>query len=369
MTKVVPLQSYSREHLSSVWSVDEGRNALLRGPMLISKAQMAAWLDVIKGFPNEKKRWVSLQLAIPDVEWPIITTEHFFLEGSWVPHLVVPTPLVSPQKKEDSRSDLQWRTIWKFIQQINCEGWLFYSEWLDDEMESAMDKFYKDATDEFQVEATLKDFHHEITSFLLRDYRINCAKLVLQLGQASVDGIADRQKDYELETEIVRMHFEIIHNLNTQREVLLKIEHSIQKIEHLHAELIPLKQIVHLLSTLLGKPLPWIQNLLLIGLLNHQLGVAVYINCDSGFDRTNLAFAIQLALKEFVLKFSISELIVFAETYPENSDRMPQFKKLVWEYLSEVCVPLTRSNSAWSNWSPDRDRVNVFLEGKEQKAL
>ena len=369
MTKVVPMQSYTQEHLQSTWSVDGEGFPLIRGPKLSSKLQTAAWLEFLKKFPCASKRWACLQFAMPDVEWPIITSEHFFLEGSWVPHLVFPTPLTFFKKKEDPRSDLQWKTIWKFIQQINCEGWLYYSEWLDDEMEKAIAKFYRDAADEFEVEAKLKDFHHEITSFLLRDYRINCAKLVLQLGQGSLDGIQDRQRDYRLETEIVRMHFEILNNLNIQKEILFKIENSIEKVERSHPELIPLKQAAHLLATLLGPPSSWIQSQLMIGLLNHLLGVGVYINCDTGFDRTNLAFAIQLALKEMLTKYSVSAIAAFSEDYSPNTDMGARFKKLALEYLYEVCLPTTHSNSNWAAWKPDEERLNAFLDAKEQKIL
>lgn len=369
MTKVVPLKSYTKEFLSSTWSVDGGPSFLVRGPMMTSKTQTAAWLEFLKSIPDTSKRWMSLQLAMPDVEWPIITSEHFFLEGSWVPHLVIPTPLIYLPKKEDSRSDLQWKTILKFVQQINCEGWLYYSEWLDDDMDAVMSKFYKDAAHEFQVEATLEDFHHEITSFLLKDYRINCAKLVMQLGQGVLDGSQNRQRDFQLETEIVRMHFEILRNLATQRDVLIKIEQAIAKIEKMRPELIPLKLTVRLLSTLIGPPLSWVQTQLLLGLLNHQLKVGAYIHCDSGFDRTNLAFAVQLALKELLTMHSLDALVVFAEEYPLNSEIGVQFNRFVRAYLSEVCIPVTHSNPSWRTWMPDQERVNVFLEGKEQKAL
>lgn len=362
MTKVLNLQQSTRLDLSSVWYVSEGTSVLARGPIFSSKEETSSWLDFIKSFPGGKKRWVALQLAMPDVEWPIITSEHFFLSGTWLPHLVMTAPRLSPFRKEEMRNDLQWKTINKFVQQINCEGWLFYSEWMDDEMDNALSKFFKDATEQFEVEARLKDFHHEITSFLLKDYRSNCAKLVMQLGLGANGDTQSQQKDFELEIEIVRMHFAILRNLAIQRDVLLQIEASINKIVGMHPELIPLGQAVHLLATLIGPPGQWVQTLIYLGLLNHLLGVNVYLHCESGYDRTNLGFAVLLALKDLLRRYSVDELILFAEHYREPSHISHQFRELVWGCMSEVCLPLTHSHANWEQWAPGRPQVEAFLD-------
>jgi hypothetical protein len=54
------------------------------------------------------------------------------------------------------------------MQQIlNCEALALYSNWLNNELEASLRNFLPDAIDEFQLEARLKDFQHEVFSFLM----------------------------------------------------------------------------------------------------------------------------------------------------------------------------------------------------------
>ena len=60
------------------------------------------------------------------------------------------------------------------------EAWAVYGFWLDREIESTLNRFLPGALDEYQLEARMKDFVHEIYSPLNNALREEIKYLILK---------------------------------------------------------------------------------------------------------------------------------------------------------------------------------------------
>ena len=240
------------------------------------------------------------QIQIAHLNLP---TEHFF----------VPPP--DPRRVTTSLKMLD--TLSKLM---NGEAWLQYCEWLCPQVETILESFKPEALDEYQLEAHLKDFTHEVHSVLVQNLRKQSKALVLRWGE-----LADLEKrnpldqqTLKIEKELIKCRMEIKEALIIRYQVLDEIRSGIIKIEEMHPELLLLKQSVLLLHGLLqselqlAKPLGWGQRILMEQLLNDQLGVLTAVNCDTGLERTSFAFSIRLALQALQSHYPFEELVQMA---------------------------------------------------------
>lgn len=278
-------------------------------------------------------RAVSWQLNMPDLEWDLIRTQHYHLlkagqeNGSArkIAHLNLPTDFVFQHQDRPARTLLMLKTIHKLEKQLNTEGWLFYSDWINEDMENIFRTFSPDAADEFQLEASIKDFEHEMTSYLLNNYRRKINELVAKIGGQEFDALRTGSdlgftEMVELEKELIKVRGEVKSNLQFQHKVLEETVSRIIKIEKNHPELWTLKQSAILLKELLADqadvpgsmPMSWIKELILMTLLEINLGAISVLNCDSGLDRTGIASALKLGVIELSQGGHVPELIDIA---------------------------------------------------------
>lgn len=282
-------------------------------------------------------RAVSWQLNMPDQEWDAIREQHYYLlavgSESPIPHFVLPTDFLFQHQSRTERSLLLLKTIHKLEMQLNTEGWLYYSDWLNQDMEKLFKTFLPDAADEFQVEARIKDFEHEMTSTLLLKYRKRIDEIFITIGKQEFDDESTKPdlgfNDLMLlEKELIKMRGEVRANLQFQDKVLEETVFSISKIEANRAEFLPIKHSGMLLKELLtlqsdaalNTPMSWIKELFLVTLLEINLGAVSVVNCDSGLDRTGIASAFKLAVFKLAAEGSIDPLIHLAQEWDSTVD-------------------------------------------------
>jgi hypothetical protein len=366
-------------NLINIWALTDEEISLTRTGRILTRDHIKQWSFLIKslhhGF-HKPLRAVSLQLAMPDTEWDEISFQDYrFKEFSSkidvtlsVAHLNHPTESLFLSSDETPRSLLSLKTIHKLSKQRNWEGWLYYSDWLDSEMNEIFKKFIPDAAEEFQLEAFLKDFTHEIHSSFLCEYRQECVSAMMKLGDLAQEKFPSSPEGLVLEKHFIKMCLELKTALISQCEILRNIERGIKRIEHFHPELIPLKNSVTLLLALLepqvdlsnkGEP-SWTKQLLLFGLLDKNLGVTTCLNSHLGLQRTSLAFAIRISLLQLLKLYPYEEVLslVLKWDEPTLADSLEKlrhyFRQFVGHNIHHLCIPLTRN----------LEKKHVSTEGK-----
>jgi len=394
----------SSNHLLETTATWVSNHAILRTGQIDTLAKTSELELVIKTVHEEtQKRGLNtlvplrvsvIQVNVPDTEWDQVRQLHYLLakHGLHCAHFNLPTEPFFRHKNEESRSLLLQKTNNKLSRHLNTEGWLLYSDWLNQELEALFRTLQFDATEEYQLEASIKDFSHEMSSFLLQRDRHQMRKMILELGDHEfakdpATSPLNYQEVLEFEKNLLKRRLDIQANLKHQHEVLEEAVAKIIKIERAHPELNPIKNISLLLKASLavqtdfsGTPLiSWGQQVMLLGLLDWHLGVISVINGTHGLNRTNIAFAVKLAIVQLIqhnpgqqvidlalqwdetvpqINRKIAELGAkgFGEWLKDHSDQTllhqraeltEQLRHFVWENLRQLCVLIGKASMSF----------------------
>lgn len=326
-----------------------GGVTLVRCGLIDSEERLKELLSVVP-----EGRLSILQACRPEIEWERVYGQHQqiirYLPRGEVVHLNAPmggifvaedieAPILRVVKAIDHLSKLH-----------NVEGWATYADWIHEETEGAESCFEPTASEEFPLEGQLNDIHREVASPLLKSYREKIASLVLRMAQTDT---ADRQAMrllISLEKELILYRGEVQRVLQTVCLRLRVAEAGIIAIEKLHPELIPLKEKIELLRRLMEpqvevieEPQSWIQQSILLQLLNAKLGVTSIVNGTDGVGRAGILFALRLAVMQLLEKNPYSDVKSLGIEWPKGK-LSDSFRHQIAENLRAYCAPIARLN-------------------------
>lgn len=269
------------------------------------------WQKLLNFEPlRAKNRVASLQLNLPGDDWPFIQSQHHSLArvaGLSIPHFCLPIPSFS--KDSPPISEFTQTALDKLILQFNTEAWSIYCKWASEEMENRLRDFKPEDSEEYQLQARLEDFLHEVRSQFLFDL-----EQALISAMRSQDAATDEESFFEMEKAVASCRYQLQEFLATQANLLGLIVEGISIIQEMHPELDHLQMTCKILHRLMTRKLDWWQQLLLLHLLDQQLGVIPIINCQGDEERAHVVLAYRLALAELSTKRLPSEMISLQKT-------------------------------------------------------
>lgn len=198
-------------------------------------------------------RVASVQLSSVASEWDLVQEQHrrllkFTAEHSTefqIAHLCFPMEEVRFHH-EETFSDFDKKRIMQLLKQFNTEAWLVYCRWFNQECEHIVGTFYAEDSEEYQLQALLEDFSHEVRSPLLIDRQQAIVDAMIEQGRLIEAGRTEGLLD--LEKRAVSARMELLSDLQVQNDLLKLIVEGIQKIEGVHPELLSLKRQAMLLN-------------------------------------------------------------------------------------------------------------------------
>lgn len=332
--------------LQNCYTVQLDNSVLIRMNALDTQESLFEFLHLIKHLHNPKKplRVVSYQLNHPEVEWDVIQRQHRkinqlnqqLLAGT-IAHLTIPLEKLFYEESVIYRSEFIAKTVLKLTQLINTEAWVTYCRWLNEDIEEVLRTFQPEDTEEYQLQGLLEDFTHEVRSGLLESTMRQISAVLTELERENADSLS-------LEKKLVAAREHLKANLQIQKSILENIVKSIVAIESTHPELSSLKRKTNLLYQAMDPSLNWVQQMLILQLLDEKLGVIAAFNCDSGLERTHAAFNLRLALAALRKKYTIETLVDLIVRWPEKNQTMPAL--LLRKYFLMNIVELSISDKA-----------------------
>ena len=329
---------------------------LFRSGAIETPEKAQEFLDCIKGINQEKVlRVLSCQVNTPETDWELIQRQHLrlaFLNQSlgnegMIAHLNIPINrlFIDPANLP---SEFMSKTIIALYRQLNTEGWAIYTQWMNEEMEKVLKTFKPEAVDEYQLQARLEDFGIETHSLLLNDIKKELKNTLLEMDQIELNKNADSDRSlFSLEKKAIFLRERLKNALQIQYIILNDIVEGIGIIEAAHPELLFLKSKALLLASLLGaetgSPKASVlvpeQQLLLIQLLNQQLGVVTCVNCDTGLERTSIAFSLMLGMAEMSATFPLNDLISLI-LHQKDPSAVEALRRYVLANLESFSLPI-----------------------------
>lgn len=270
----------------------KNRNPSIKMPFRMSVCMLCMQSDEWALITNQNilMTWLQFQQSVPDQCIMLsIPTEHFYLP-----------------KNKPPESEFFLKAIAKLPALLNSGAWETYCRWINEEIEVILQNIPLESMDSYTLEAYLKNFNHEISSELLRNLERDIQNVLLKMGaihQMIEFPFKETDTTIDLEKRLIKARSEVRRLLKFQYDTLCQIEHIIPIIEDSHPSFLPLKYKVTLFRALIENqldipdvtPPSWTQMLMLLQLLHEELGVLTVINCDTGLDRTSMAFAVMLS--------------------------------------------------------------------------
>lgn len=346
------------------WGSRVGNSLIMRHRVIDTQEQALNLLKAAQEFsaPLPHLRMASFQLGLPEREWDQVTSEHILL--SWLvhsqglsfqaAHLSFPMQPLYTLKGVLPPSEFLLKTMAPLPRLLNSEGWEVYCFWLHEEMERILETFSLESMDIYTLQALLLDFVHEVRSSLLLSNEAEVSETLLKLG--ALRGLIDSPQKgivdvVALEKLLVKRRNEAYEGLKVQYETLVKIVSTIESIESSHPNLVRFKGQAHILSLLLGaqltQPLGWVQRLILLQLLNDELGIISTVSSYTGFDRTSIAFSVLMATALLRQEKTFEQVTSLAMNWnqpdTEQAELKERFKRLFLELIERLCIPLTAS--------------------------
>jgi len=343
---VIPVHYDIQEYpnLTNCFVASVNDSHLIRSGM-IDTPQKARQLASLAEKYNKKEilQLSSVQLNTQVHESGDVLQQHLCLSNVETKCAHLNTPLENLYVRGPIQEVVKWEldTFGRMSKLLNTEAWVFYSSWLNDDMEEAESKFLYDAVDTYTLQRFLKDFRHEVHSTLLRRIKEKISEIDFNIAMELAEG--KTRKVIEEEREVIQLSMELQQLTRNHLKVLNKVVSKIREIEAVHPELTPIREKGEIFTLLLtnqvdtpeSKPLPWGVQQIYLQHLNDSLGVVSAINCEHGLDRTNIAFAIRLAT------IQMKQLYPKADIIQMSSKLFTKFQRCVLANLKLFCVPIT----------------------------
>lgn len=383
------------QSLANCWAVTVNQGAIVRsGPVnTLGKARelLKIGQQIDEEYKKKLKGWhllpfrmVCCQLASLQKEWnDNVIQDSLFVElgleegfSSRLIHFLLPTEFFYSSKEEGVLDKLELEQLQLICNLENVEGFQSYAYWIAEEMELVQESILTDSLDTYTLEAHMQDFIHEVRATMLRNEEWGIAQLMVKIKklrqQANSLTQGERAELFNLEKTLLKAHVETRRRLTAQYRTLISISSVIETIEASHSNFLGLKRQAQLLAKLLGPHLDlpdassitWVQQLFIMQLLHEEMGVISALNCNTGLDRTHLAFAIQLAVAVLKTHYSVDELIDLAVDWNKACPCFEVFQKCVLEILEKICVPIMRksSGSCSLEWHETQKENPVYFE-------
>jgi hypothetical protein len=347
---------------------------LIRSGSIDTPAKAQQFLECIQKETTSPLRILSCQINNPEHEWELIQSQHRRLaalnqilssQGA-IAHLVIP---VAPFFIDTTSlpQEFMAKALAKLCRQLNSEGWMTFSRWLNEEMEATLKTFKPEAADEYQLQARLEDFGIETHSLFLNSVERELQDTLLAMNRIELGEPLENQTLFSLEKKAISLRERLKTSLEIKYVLLNDIVTGIGIIEAAHPELISLKMKAFLLATLLGQevnadeiaPLTAEQQLLMLQLLNQQLRVVTAVNCDTGLDRTSIAISLMLSIAELCEQIPIDQMISMILNWDGKasgeSDRLRRcvafnLEQLSWPIIQQVAEKKANSTKFPENW-------------------
>jgi hypothetical protein len=342
---------------------------------------------------NKNKKISFLRVSTDQInsikfEWDAISLQHrHFAErlqelevGENLIHISTGLEKFYASHPQRNLSQSEFKTLHDLSHLVNMEAWTAYCAYYYEHLKKIFSEFKYDAVDSYTLEKYIIDFQHEVQNLYLVRTKKRLMELETSLGTKERETNLSYREVVQFEKELIIARKEIQRMVRVHYDFLCEIIRIIQVIEEAHPELKETKYIGKILQGLLAfevdsptsQPLPFTCQQILLQLLNDEMGVISAVNCDSGVDRTNLAFAIRLATVQLKNLTSIDEVInltigwnptiaiihqylavkeveqledwadqIQDLTLKFNIRLMLNFWELFLENLQKVCIPIT----------------------------
>lgn len=266
-------------------------------------------------------RIVTIQFNSVEDLWNLVQEQHRNLlkfasnrtSEFQVSHFCFTLDFNKPPEKELSK-DFNKKLISQLLKQFNAEGWLTYCNWFNERCEQLTRTFRSEDSEEYQLQALLEDFSHEVKSSLLYDLQQNLIKNILEQEIALASD--DRDRILSLEKLIVAARIQLFSDLEIQSALLTRIADGIQKIEEMHPEFSSLKRQAILLDKIVqnhffveGQVWSWEKQVLMMQLLDEQMQVLPMICYDVGAEPAASVLSMRLAIAEMKNNYSFDVLL------------------------------------------------------------
>ncbi|NGX41788.1 MAG: hypothetical protein K940chlam7_00062 [Chlamydiae bacterium] len=327
-------------------------------------------------------RVCSHQLNSVEFEWDLIRFQHQRLsqisramqKGEKIVHLTADLRNFYTIRPNERKLQSDEEALGKLPKLLNMAAWADYCAWYNDLLEEAFSNFLCDAVDEYTLERYIKDFRHEVFSLFLKRTREQLLELELQVGTLEKAMKAPYRDVVATEKRLIQARSDMQRMVRAHYDSLTEILRIIKIVGDAHPELYPLMNIGKVLKELLAnqvevpgvKSINWAVNEMHLQILNEDFGVISALNCDNGIDRTNLAFAIRLAVSQLKQEFSREEVGEMLEHWEEitravnkkvtngGEGETPQrLAQMVIRYrerfcgnLVNFCIPITELNTS-----------------------
>lgn len=335
--------------------------------------------ELIKAITSISKklpfRFLSCQINTPLDEWELIQNQHVRLihlnevakSLGKVAHLNVPVDYLF-LSSSDIPSEFAAKAVEKLSSHLNIEAWMTYSEWFNEEAEKILHTFRPEAADEYQLQAVLESFGLEIHSVFDREVQQELQKSLIEMGRLVIgEKLEPHVTLFTLEKKVILLREKLKKTLLIKQGLLKNIVEGIEKIEEAHPELLSFKFLTNVLAILIGDDLEkkgeltWSKKILLIQLLNQQLGVITGINCHDGLERTSVAFSLMTAIAEISPPF-LAEGLTKVILYEDNPEITHLMQKCVLANLKKLSLPLMSQSKSKGSTALDLQENREFLK-------
>lgn len=244
--------------------------------------------------------------------------------------------IVLPGKKEELPNILptELNYLEKMVSGLNSEGWLFFSSWLNVEIKNILSKLPPGATEEYQLEAQLKNFQLEVESLFLKTLRNEIRILFTNASSSETDRLS-------LEMKLIKIWQDFIRFLKAQYLALCSTIEGIEQIKLEHPELNDLYDAAILYKPLLqdelgeSEKLDSEKKLLLLHILMQKLKILCVTVGDMADPSVRKALSLRRALTDFLKAHSLKEAIEMGLGWGEPSNPLEAEFRLFWNRRGE----------------------------------
>lgn len=171
--------------------------------------------------------------------YQILALRHQYGLSAQILHLAIEA--WQPRKDRDFYQK-NWE---KMVQLQNIDAWEIYCYWMGEEIEFCEELLKLEQAEAYTLEACLKEYLIELRGLLLRNEEAKKEEKLLKIGEAL------EENELSLERDVVRARTGGSDTLLILKQILEKIEKSIEFLNHPHPQLKRLRTGCRLLSALL----------------------------------------------------------------------------------------------------------------------
>jgi len=278
---------------------------------------------------------VALQFERPEFAWDKIRKAHLLLQQlrKKLPKdlLLAHINLSTPFFQETPLLVSEVRLYDTLCRELNTQGWVCFSHLLDEDARQILVRLPLTATEEYRLEAFLKDFRIEVASFYLKSDSRHLDEVLEKLSSLDLGS----PEAFKYEVQLIKHLQDLNSFLASQYEVMEQVEQNLLEVMDLHPELKSLYEKIFLYRRLLGDqvempdrvPLAWDQRILYLDLLIKKCGLLTFTVGNPSSPNFKTVAAFREALADLLGKHSFEPLFSMAAAW-ENREKDPLWQEL-----------------------------------------